>query len=102
ALARIRGHQRQAAERRLDDPSQAVVEAHRGEVGGALPTTASPVAASINWSDASRMKTRLLSALKRSRPSCRAPMTAAASALPLVATALIPSIVSSKLSAVKR
>ena len=49
-----------------------------------------------------RMKTRLLSALNRSRPSCSARITGAASALPLAATPLMPSMVSSKLSAVNR
>ena len=69
---------------------------------GGLPAMGSPVAASISWSDRSRMKTRLLSALKRSRPSCSAVITGAASALPLATTPLMPSIVSSKLSALKR
>src|SRR5262249_15878048 len=46
---------------------------------GALPATGSPVAASIRRArGASRMKTRLVSALKRNRPSVSAPMTAAA------------------------
>ena len=61
-----------------------------------------PVAASISRSEPSLMKTRLLPALKRSRPSCRAPTTVAASGLPLATTPLTPSIVSLKPSAVKR
>src|SRR6478735_2605481 len=69
---------------------------------GSPPATGWPVAASISRPGISRMKTRFSPALKRSRPSCNAPITCGASALPLVATALIPSMVSSKLSAVKR
>ena len=69
---------------------------------GPAPATASPVAASVSLSDLSLMKTRLASALNSRRPSCRASMMAAARGLPLAATALMPSIVSSKLSAVKR
>ena len=48
---------------------------------GGAPAAGWPVAASINRSGCSRMKTRLLSALNRSRPSCRAVMTGAASAI---------------------
>ena len=69
---------------------------------GALPATGSPVAASLRRSGGSPMKIRLLSALNRSRPSCRAVMIAAARALPLATTSLMPSMVWSKLSALKR
>ena len=69
---------------------------------GGLPVTGSPVAASLRRSGGSPMKIRLLSALNRSRPSCRAVMIAAARALPLATTSLMPSMVWSKLSALKR
>ena len=52
ALAGIRRHQRQAAERRLDDPSQAVVEAHRRKVGGRAAgdrLTGRSIAQAVGW-----------------------------------------------------
>ena len=52
ALAGIRRHQCQAAERRLDDPPQAVVEAHRRKVGGRVAgdgLTGRSIAQAVGW-----------------------------------------------------